>query len=71
LAQLACHPYNMATKEVNNVSRQLIQSQKMVQGVSASLRKVSKELFLLEDTIDAIRANKSFEFNNFADSSKM
>lgn len=36
----------------------------MVQGVSTTLRKVSKELFLLEDTIDSIKADKSLLVSN-------
>lgn len=65
LASLACHPYNTATKEVRSITKQLIDSQKMVQSVSASLRKVSKELFMLEDTIDAIRCNKNLLITDF------
>lgn len=60
LSDLACHPYNSATKEITHITNQLVKSQKMVQGISATLRKVSKELFMLEDTIEAVRIDKNF-----------
>jgi hypothetical protein len=65
LAELACGPYNSATKEVGTITKQLIQSQKMVQNVSATLRKVSNELFSLEESIDNIRNNKNILINDF------
>ncbi|XP_054158549.1 uncharacterized protein LOC128956828 [Oppia nitens] len=65
LTSLACGPFNMATKEVGSISKQLIQSQKLVQNVSSSLRKVSKELIHLEDTIAAIKNDKNFLLKEF------
>ncbi|CAG2169882.1 unnamed protein product [Oppiella nova] len=65
LSALASGPYLMATKEVGNITKQLIQSQKMVQNVSASLRKVSKELVSLEETIAAIKNDKNILLNEF------
>jgi len=65
LAELACGPYNSATKEVGSITKQLIHSQKMVQNVSATLRKVSNELFSLEESIDNIRNNKNILINDF------
>jgi argonaute-like protein implicated in RNA metabolism and viral defense len=65
LAELACGPYNCATKEVASITKQLINSQKMVQNVSATLRKVSNELFSLEESIHSIKNNKNFLINDF------
>jgi len=59
LSDLACQPYNSATKEIGSLTKKLVQSQKLVQGVSTTLRKVSRDLFLLEDTLNAIRADRS------------
>jgi hypothetical protein len=65
LAELACGPYNSATKEVASITNQLIQSQKMVQNASATLRKVSNELFSLEESIHSIKNNKNFLITDF------
>ncbi|RWS04656.1 biogenesis of lysosome-related organelles complex 1 subunit 3-like protein [Dinothrombium tinctorium] len=58
LLNIACLPYNNATKEINSITQQLVKSQKLVQNVSSSLRRVSKELYQLENALDSIRANK-------------
>ncbi|RWS30609.1 hypothetical protein B4U80_02984, partial [Leptotrombidium deliense] len=59
LLNIACLPYNNATKEIAAITQQLVKSQKMVQNVSSSLRRCSNELTLIEGTLDSIRANKS------------
>ena len=61
----------MATKEVTSITKQLIQSQKLVQNVSASLRKVSKEIRSLEETISAIKNDKNFLLNEFLPNSSL
>ncbi|CAG2106851.1 unnamed protein product [Medioppia subpectinata] len=66
LSELASGPYIMATKEVGTITKQLIHSQKMVQNVSASLRKVSKELISLEETIAAIKNDKNLLLTQFS-----
>lgn len=59
LNDIACNPYNEATKEIKTLTQQLIKSQKMVQGVSSTLRRVSKELLQLEDSYAALQAGRS------------
>lgn len=64
LENLVSFPYHCATKELNNITKQLVTSQKMVQGVSASLRKLSKDLFILEEVIDEMNANTNLSIFN-------
>lgn len=58
LIATACNPYNDATKEIRTVTQQLIKSQKIVHGVSSSLRKVTHDLNLMQAQLAALKASR-------------
>lgn len=59
LISVACNPYNDATREIKSITGNLMRSQKMVQGVSSTLRRVSRDLLMLEDSLNQLKAAKS------------
>ncbi|XP_053202889.1 uncharacterized protein LOC128387671 [Panonychus citri] len=59
LIKLSCQPYLNATKEINSLSQQLIKSQKMVQQVSGTLTKLTKDLKNVEITLDSYGLDSS------------
>ncbi|XP_076372534.1 biogenesis of lysosome-related organelles complex 1, subunit 3 isoform X2 [Tachypleus tridentatus] len=54
IAQLICLPYESAGKEINNITQQLLKSQDLVQELASSMRKVTNDMFQLEDRLDAV-----------------
>ncbi|KAI1292888.1 hypothetical protein HDE_06771 [Halotydeus destructor] len=56
LISIACNPYNDATREIKTITQQLIRSQKMVQGVSGCLRRVSRDLLSLQQQLEQLKA---------------
>lgn len=56
LMAIACNPYNDATREIKTLTQQLIKSQRMVQGVSTTLRRVSRDMIQLEESVAALRS---------------
>ncbi|CAN7992343.1 unnamed protein product [Ixodes hexagonus] len=55
LSDMARQPYQNAARELSGVTQALIRSQQLVQEVSSTLRRVTNELFQLEDKVDTIR----------------
>ncbi|XP_023236469.1 biogenesis of lysosome-related organelles complex 1 subunit 3-like [Centruroides sculpturatus] len=56
LIEMACQPYQSAAKEIGSISQQLIKSQILVQEVSSTLRRLTNDLFQLEDKVQTIRS---------------
>lgn len=56
LVEIACQPYQSASKEIGSISQQLVKSQLLVQDVSSTLRRLTNELFQLEDKVQTIRS---------------
>lgn len=56
LVEIACQPYQTASKEIHTISQQLIKSQLLVQDVSSTLRRLTNELFALEERVQSIRS---------------
>lgn len=53
-SEMARQPYQNAVRELGGISQNLVRSQQLLQEVSASLRKLTNELFQIEDKIDTI-----------------
>ncbi|XP_022252078.1 biogenesis of lysosome-related organelles complex 1 subunit 3-like [Limulus polyphemus] len=52
--QLIYLPYESAGREINSITQQLLKSQDLVQELASSMRKVTNDLFQLEDRLDAV-----------------
>lgn len=55
LTDMACQPYQNAAKEIAGITQSLIRSQQLVQEVSTTLRRLTNELFQLEDKVETVR----------------
>ncbi|XP_064462850.1 uncharacterized protein LOC135373695 [Ornithodoros turicata] len=55
LTEMACQPYQNATREITSITQSLIRSQQLVQEVSSTLRRLTNELFQLEDKVETVR----------------
>lgn len=55
LAEMVRQPYQNATRDLGAVGQGLIRCQQQVQEVSSTLRRVTNELFQLEDKVDTVR----------------
>uniref|UniRef100_A0A1E1WZK7 Biogenesis of lysosome-related organelles complex 1 subunit 3 n=1 Tax=Amblyomma aureolatum TaxID=187763 RepID=A0A1E1WZK7_9ACAR len=54
-SEMVRQPYQNAVRELGGISQNLVRSQQLLQEVSASLRKLTNELFQIEDKIDTIQ----------------
>lgn len=57
LINVACQPYINGSKDIQSLTHHLIGSQKVIQGISSSLKKLSKDFINLEATIDSLQLN--------------
>uniref|UniRef100_G3MRR8 Biogenesis of lysosome-related organelles complex 1 subunit 3 n=1 Tax=Amblyomma maculatum TaxID=34609 RepID=G3MRR8_AMBMU len=54
-SEMVRQPYQNAVRELGGISQNLVRSQQLLQEVSASLRRLTNELFQIEDKIDTIQ----------------
>ncbi|KAH8019476.1 hypothetical protein HPB51_019498 [Rhipicephalus microplus] len=55
VCELLQHPYQNAARELGAISQNLVRSHQLLQEVSTSLRKLTNELFQIEDKLDTIQ----------------
>ncbi|GFX53569.1 hypothetical protein TNCV_2326852 [Trichonephila clavipes] len=55
LVELVTQPYESASKEIHTISQQLIKSQLLVQELRNTIRRLTNDLFDMEDKMEALR----------------
>ncbi|XP_042910108.1 biogenesis of lysosome-related organelles complex 1 subunit 3 isoform X2 [Parasteatoda tepidariorum] len=55
IVELVTQPYESASKEIHNISQQLIKSQLLVQELRNTIRRLTNDLFDMEDKMEALR----------------
>ncbi|GBL90453.1 hypothetical protein AVEN_179389-1 [Araneus ventricosus] len=55
LVELVTQPYESASKEIHTISQQLIKSQLLVQELRNTIRRLTHDLFDMEDKMEALR----------------
>ena len=59
LDEVSKQPFILASYEVSNITKNLIQTHKMFQGIASNLRKVSKELLFIQDNLEPITNDRN------------
>lgn len=55
IVELVTQPYESATKEIHSISQQLIKSQLLVQELRNTIRRLTNDLFDMEDKMEALK----------------
>ncbi|KAG8198594.1 hypothetical protein JTE90_026492 [Oedothorax gibbosus] len=55
LVEFVTQPYESASKEIHTISQQLIKSQLLVQDLRNTIRRLTNDLFEMEDKMEALR----------------
>ncbi|GIY58001.1 hypothetical protein CEXT_256781, partial [Caerostris extrusa] len=55
VVELVTQPYESASKEIHTISQQLIKSQLLVQELRNTIRRLTNDLFDMEDKMEALR----------------